>query len=99
MGKDVARLSPHSRHYPDDGDICSLFHSNYIIKDGKGAKLKMASKEVMEERLNHLISKCLTSTQISLYERWEIEAIDCYLYSPMNKNKGVTTKRENDLRK
>lgn len=85
IGKDINRLNPRSRKYPDHGDIGSFFHPAYIKRNGKGAKSKVATKEYLEERLDHLASQFSTSSG-NIYEGWEIEAIDCYLYSPKNKN-------------
>lgn len=82
MGKDVSRLNPRSRKYPKEDPI-SYFHSNIIDKMKKDIKLKKSSTEDLEKKLDYLVSKCLTSPT-SIYEGWEIEAIDCFLYSPKN---------------
>ncbi len=84
MGKGVDRLSPHSIKYPNEGDLSSLFHPSYIRVSGKVAKSKEMPTESLEDRLNYLVSKFLTSSGDSS-ERWEIEAIDCHLYSPKKK--------------
>jgi len=84
MGDDAKRLNPRSSTYPHDP--CSLFHPEFIKKEGKGIKAKNASDKFLEERLDYLASQ-FSNTPGNYFERWEAEATDCCLYTRVNVNK------------
>lgn len=76
--ENITRLNPRSRECPPDPS--SFFHPQYIRIKGRGAK-KTDSIEYMVSRLDYLID-IFSNAPGSCYEKWEMEALDCYLYAP-----------------
>jgi len=78
LGQDIKRLNNRSRTYPSNPS--TLFHPELLKREGRGIKAKIISNTELEKRFDYLISR-FSNSEGSYCERWEIEAIDCYLYA------------------
>lgn len=83
MRKDADRLSSLSQSHPGRDRACEFFHQQYLPKVRRRMKEKDIKQlsEDLENRLNHIASE-FANGRGEVRQRWEAEAIDCYLYSP-----------------